>query len=235
MSYFGPSFIGKPALLSQINVCYCDKLNQGAKCEIDNSVEIPYTCGDFGTVNKANPVSGCECKIDGFATPYHGWYCNVPNTVICPDNKFYIHNETEKVADEDLCFTCTKATELSLRCGKCEQFIEFGEVTCTECNKDLDYYNLTRSCMDKCDMANPESSGCKDTEECKRIDDGDAKCSCLIPVGERISDSKCECAVGSFIDGHCVYICETSDDCNVGKCVTLPDNHYKSCLCPIEK
>ena len=84
-------------------------------------------------------------------------------------------------------------------------------------------------------MAHPENSGCKDTEECIRLGDENSKCNCLIPIEERVSDSKCDCAEGTFSNGHCVLICETSDDCSGGKCIELPNNKQKTCLCPIFK
>ena len=84
-------------------------------------------------------------------------------------------------------------------------------------------------------MANPENSGCKETEECIRVGDQNSECNCLIPINERVSASKCECAEGTFIEGHCVVICDTFNDCGEGKCVLLPNNKHKTCLCPIEK
>ena len=84
-------------------------------------------------------------------------------------------------------------------------------------------------------MADPEHSGCKNTQKCVRIDDENAKCDCLIPIDERLTESNCQCAEGSFLDGHCVQTCESSDDCSGSKCVFLPGYNHKTCLCPIHK
>ena len=83
-------------------------------------------------------------------------------------------------------------------------------------------------------MTSPLNSGCGKNEECVSENNANAKCKCIIP-NSQVDGDKCECLEGSFVNGECLSMCETSDDCNGGKCVQLYDNEYKTCLCPIQK
>ena len=118
----------------------------------------------------------------------------------------------------------------------CKNLVEFqlilGEVTCQKCKDGK--YNIDKQCKDECDIFQPLNSGCKAHEECIRENNENAKCKCLIPEGQ-VDDSSCKCAEGSFINGNCLNICETSDDCFGGKCVELYGYDYKTCFCPIEQ
>ena len=129
-SYHGKWTVGEDAINSLTKLCICPKTNHhGANCEIPDTEETDYSCGEFGTVNRTNTISGCSCKKEKFATPYHGWYCNVANSVICKaDDEFYVHDETEIVADPNLCLKCSnfKATTAGFRCAECKQHVEFG-------------------------------------------------------------------------------------------------------------
>ena len=107
-----------------------------------------------------------------------------------------------------------------------------GEVNCLQCNDG--YFNLNNQCKDRCDIFNPSNSGCGPNEECMFIEEGYAKCKCLIP-DEQVDKNSCECDEGSFVNGECLNICKRDDDCSGGKCVILPGNIYKTCLCPIDK
>ena len=72
-------------------------------------------------------LSGCECKnSDDEFTPYHGWYCEVHNRVLCADEenpdeeKFYDASKMEKVGDSSW-KVCKKCEEIIRNCGECEQ------------------------------------------------------------------------------------------------------------------
>ena len=118
--YFaGNSHIGLTALLSQTNVCRCFKDYYGLNCDSQDSNSIGSDCGDFGSIDPKNTVTGCACKISDVVTEYHGWYCDVPNALICSDEEFYIHEVTAIVGDQNNCKDCIDATFIN--CAKCEQ------------------------------------------------------------------------------------------------------------------
>ena len=118
--YFaGNSHIGITALFSQINVCRCFTGYYGLNCDSQDANSIGSDCGDFGSIDPKNTVTGCACKISDVVTEYHGWYCDVPNALICSDEEFYVHEVTTIVGDQNNCKDCNDATFIN--CAKCEQ------------------------------------------------------------------------------------------------------------------
>ena len=96
----------------------------GWDCKSKDEDSIKSDCGNFGITDIKNAVTGCQCKVNGVVTEYHGWYCDIPNYVICEAEEFYVHKITNKVGDLDNCKDCKGATFRN--CAKCEQKRENG-------------------------------------------------------------------------------------------------------------
>ena len=62
-----------------------------------------------GEFNDHNFMTGCDCRYsNGTILPYHGWYCEVHNALLCAENKFYdLTKEIKKVGDTDPCRSCS--------------------------------------------------------------------------------------------------------------------------------
>ena len=99
--------VGSPTYQNQVSQCLCQSswndANKPFKYGINCDSSDPVNPGDkciHGEFNPENTISGCACTDSyGKPTPYHGWYCDVPNFLLCDDGKFYTHANTDVVAD----------------------------------------------------------------------------------------------------------------------------------------
>ena len=100
--------VGLPTYQNQISQCVCqsswDESNKPFKYGIDCKSGDPINVDGFecihGRHDPKNTISGCSCTdLNGFPTPFHGWFCDVPNYKLCGDNKYYRHSKAESVAD----------------------------------------------------------------------------------------------------------------------------------------
>ena len=78
-------FVGLSALTGELvssNYCLCKDDAYGPICDKTlEQFEEFYNCGNYGIFDDRNSVTGCSCResIDGNATEYHGWYCEIHN------------------------------------------------------------------------------------------------------------------------------------------------------------
>ena len=128
------NLVGEPTYQNQLSQCLCqsswndqDKpFTYGIDCDSSNPVDPGDTC-IHGVPNAKNTISGCACtNSDGEPTPYHGWFCDVPNWKLCVDGQFYTHANTNSVADVNRgCKSCGLST--NQYCKTCIQANETGD------------------------------------------------------------------------------------------------------------
>ena len=109
-----PKFIGEQPVAALNSICDCEHNTEyeaaikgyGPDCTWR---EPEHDCV-YGEINHHNFMTGCECRHpNGTILPYHGWYCEVPNSVLCKENKFYDLTETmTKVGDVAPCKSCQR-------------------------------------------------------------------------------------------------------------------------------
>ena len=116
-------YVGAKTVETLFSVCKC-KSNYGPFCTWS---EAPTNLCENGKLNVENYLSGCECRnSDGVLLPYHGWYCEIHNRVLCEDDeKFYDASKMKKVGDSSS-RVCKPCEEIIKNCGECEQ--EEGEL-----------------------------------------------------------------------------------------------------------
>ena len=110
---------------NQLSGCLCT-----GKYGIDCNSDVPINMSGDECVNgihdPANTVSGCKCTDNkNNPTPYHGWYCDVPNYKQCvPElDQYYVHANAEKVGGK-----CQKCKYAISHCSICEQINETGKL-----------------------------------------------------------------------------------------------------------
>ena len=248
-------YVGKQTVKDLGSGCKCTGEKYGPYCSWNEPIYPPEenVCG-HGGLNKENFLSGCECRNDeGKATAYHGWYCKTHNRVLCDTKsihkgKFYDVNRMDKdvVGDccSEVCRTCNQIFGGKCQEDRCQQdddtdckssfrisisdyhFLKvysklisrLGDIICLECEEGS--YNEDNDCLDECIVDG--NIGCDDEKEkCEVekivLDDGTES---QRAVCKSIPLSPCN-------DGN-------GPDCHDnGKCVQLPGNHNKSCLCKI--
>ena len=78
-------FVGLTALIGKSvssKYCDCNSYSYGAMCDKNQQEFQDFSnCGKFGVFDERNTITGCSCResIDGNATEYHGWYCEIHN------------------------------------------------------------------------------------------------------------------------------------------------------------
>ena len=117
-------FVGKEPAGLLTSSCKCEADQYGPHCKSQPQKEDLGLCG-MGTYNKANYLTACDCRNStGHVVPYHGWYCEVHNKLLCSKlNPFYDASAMDDTVGDN---SNQKA------CKKCEKFIE----NCAECVQD---------------------------------------------------------------------------------------------------
>lgn len=125
---FGPygKLIGENTFENQLSACVCSNSKYGILCDQDSAINSDGTECINGVHNSTNTISGCACTDESEnPTPYHGWYCDVPNFKLCASDQFYVHERTKVVADiANGCGSCARSTNFN--CQKCIQINEKG-------------------------------------------------------------------------------------------------------------
>ena len=121
-------FVGKDTVDSLEYGCKCkDTGKYGPYCSWDEPDDSARNFCGYGRYNIGNYVSGCECRdASNAAVPYHGWYCDIHNKLLCDNSKFYKNTfydvnfmDTSKVAHVyEPCRSCDAFME---NCGECQQ------------------------------------------------------------------------------------------------------------------
>ena len=118
--------IGEKTFGNQLSACVCPSSKYGILCDQDSAINSDGAECINGVHDSTNTISGCSCT-DGSEnpTPYHGWYCDVPNFKLCGSDQFYVHERTKIVADiSNGCGSCARAT--NVYCQTCIQKNERG-------------------------------------------------------------------------------------------------------------
>ena len=246
--------IGKDPVDSLNHACNCQNMQKyGPYCDWNEPDEKERDFCGPGKYNIENFLSGCECRdsLTNEAVPYHGWYCEVHNKLLCDNSKFYKGTfydvramDKSKVAD--CCAPCKSCSTVIPNCDQCKQdidtnckslikkqnlYVYSGAIECLECKNE--YNDLSNNCRNECDIQN--NDGCNnETEICKNgiLEEDGTKfgytfCECQIPPLQLAEDGSCNYKPSSCNDG-------TTRDCyGNGKCVNLPGNTEKSCFCKI--
>ena len=106
------TFIGEQPILAMDSICDCEHYTYGLSmhgfgpfCDWTK----PANDCENGEFNDHNFMTGCDCRYsNGTILPYHGWYCEVHNALLCAENKFYdLTKEIKKVGDTDPCRSCS--------------------------------------------------------------------------------------------------------------------------------
>ena len=110
-----PKFIGEQPVAALDSICDCEHNNEYAAAIKGFGPDCtwrmpPHDHCVNGEINQGNFMTGCECRHpNGTIRPYHGWYCEVPNSVLCKENRFYdLTEEMTKVGDEAPCKSCRR-------------------------------------------------------------------------------------------------------------------------------
>ena len=118
--------VGEKTFDNQLSGCVCPDSKFGILCDSDSAINSDGAECKNGIYNSKNTISGCSCT-DEFEkpTPYHGWYCDVPNFKLCNSDQFYVHEKTTIVGDTSKgCKPCHQAT--NIYCQTCIQKNERG-------------------------------------------------------------------------------------------------------------
>ena len=118
--------IGEETYVNQNSGCVCPDSKYGIVCDSDAPINSDGAECKNGVHDPKNTISGCACTDElGNPTPYHGWYCDVPNFKLCSSDQFYVHDRTTAVADTfNGCSSCARATNFN--CKTCSQKNERG-------------------------------------------------------------------------------------------------------------
>ena len=117
-------FVGKEPIDNLKSSCKCEDNQYGPHCKSKPQDEDLGLCG-AGRYNTANYLTACECRnASGHVVPYHGWYCEVHNTLLC--SKAYPFYDETAMSD-----TVGDKTN-SVACKTCEKFVQ----NCAECVQD---------------------------------------------------------------------------------------------------
>ena len=118
--------VGEKTFENQLSGCVCPDLKYGLLCDSDSAINSDEAECINGIHSSKNTISGCSCTDEsGKPTPYHGWYCDVPNFKLCRSGQFYVHDKTKTVADtSNGCKPCSQAT--NIYCETCIQENEKG-------------------------------------------------------------------------------------------------------------
>ena len=110
-------YVGEDTVKQLASGCFCSNNKFGPFCEW-NQPDKNYC--EHGKLQTANFLSLCECKNDDDSfTHFHGWYCEVHNSVLCTNYKYYDKSRAlSKVGDNNGCRTCENVIT---GCKECEQ------------------------------------------------------------------------------------------------------------------
>ena len=118
--------VGEKTFENQLSGCVCGEFKYGLVCDLDDAINSDGVECINGVHDPQNKISGCACTDEsGKPTPFHGWYCDVPNFKLCNSDQFYVHEKTKTVADTfNGCSSCGLAT--NMYCKTCIQLNEEG-------------------------------------------------------------------------------------------------------------
>ena len=110
-------YVGTDTVKQLSSGCLCSNNKFGPFCDWNQS-DKNYC--ENGKLQTANFLSLCECKNDDDSfTHYHGWYCEVHNSVLCKTDKYYDKSRAlSKVGDDNGCRNCGN---IIIGCKECEQ------------------------------------------------------------------------------------------------------------------
>ena len=118
--------VGTETVKSLQSGCVCQAGKYGPFCNWNEPTDEAQKLCENGIYNSQNYLTGCECRIDGKVTPYHGWYCEIHNRRLCTDGKFF--DVTEMSDKVGKCPTglsgnkcCKNCGEIIKNCGLCKQ------------------------------------------------------------------------------------------------------------------
>ena len=106
-------FVGSSTTDTLATSCKCLENQFGPFCDSIPQEKDLGLCGK-GRYNKKNYLTGCECRDeDDYVVPYHGWYCEFHNKLLCKDkNPFYdayaMGDTVGEKTPQLICKTCTK-------------------------------------------------------------------------------------------------------------------------------
>ena len=127
-------FVGKATVNALGYGCNCKNIGKyGPYCSWNEPDESERNFCGFGKYNIGNFVSGCECRdsVTNAAVPYHGWYCDVHNKLLCDNSKFnkgfYDVNVMDTKMVADFPDPCRQCSDIIPNCAECQQD---GETEC---------------------------------------------------------------------------------------------------------
>ena len=118
-------YVGRKTVNQLGSGCGCKDGQYGPHCKSIKQNGDLGLCGR-GRYNEGNYLSGCECRdTDSNVVPYHGWYCEHHNVLLCSEGYFY--NETamkDEVGHGTQNTVCLKCEDFISNCAECEQIEE---------------------------------------------------------------------------------------------------------------
>ena len=117
-------FVGSFTVDTLSTSCKCSENQYGPFCKSKPQESDLGLCGK-GRYKKENYLTGCECRDeDGNVVPFHGWYCEFHNKLLCKENyPFYDVTKMDDVVGNKV---------IQSACNKCDKILE----NCAECLQD---------------------------------------------------------------------------------------------------
>ena len=115
-------FVGRKTVNQLGSGCACQDGQYGPYCTSIKQDGDLGLCGE-GSYNEKNYLSGCDCRdTDGHVIPYHGWYCEHHNVMLCSEGYFYnVTAMKDEVGHGTQNVVCVKCENFISNCAECEQ------------------------------------------------------------------------------------------------------------------
>ena len=129
-------YVGEATVKNLKAGCNCESGSYGPFCTTgwnppaaENSEGEKYC--ENGTHNPENFLNGCDCRNDeGVIIPFHGWYCEHHNSILCSENKPFYYARSPLTIVGDISGKCKACTNAIQGCTQCKQ----DDLTNCKCN-----------------------------------------------------------------------------------------------------
>ena len=119
-------YVGKTTVKNLKAGCNCERDSYGPFCTTgwnapaaENSEGEKYC--ENGTHNPENFLTGCDCRNDLGVIPFHGWYCEHHNSILCSEERPFYYSRSSLSEVGESTGKCKSCTSVISGCTQCKQ------------------------------------------------------------------------------------------------------------------